>query len=78
MQERTTREKTVPERTIHISRRTMRATETIQDVETLCGHISLNIRCMNHQDFQRGAIPENEVCFHCRQAARAYPDGIAS
>ena len=66
------------DRTSHISRRPMEPTNTIQDIETLCGHISLNIQCINPQDFQRGTLPEKEVCFHCRQTAKAHPEVMTS
>ena len=57
--------------TTHISRRPMSPTGPIIDVETLCGHIALSLNCINLGDFSQGTLPTEEVCFHCRQTARA-------
>ena len=53
-------------RLLHISQRERIDQARIVDTQTRCGHVVLNLDCITPDDYQRGLVPESEVCFHCR------------
>ena len=50
----------------HISRRALPGGDRIIDVETQCGHVRLNYKCVSPEDYRNERVPPEEVCGSCR------------